>query len=341
VQISEARNLRPIDGSEQKTNPQAFMYRKNVMRPNDLDKLFYTDQKKKTTSPKWDERFQINVYDAEEEVILIRFGNSKKLKGKDYLGEVQIPLRGSERSKFEHPGFVFKWFNITGKMDKCPDPTGEVKLYVQFVNTKSIGKPSDVKQVSHIGWSADGGFDIKNIPQEWKKVFKDAGIKPKDLENKEFRDQVFGVMQQAQDEADNSGTSISSVVPVLNTNTPPPPPMPTLNKNAPPPPPMPSRIPPSGESTGTTSGGGGHSSGGPPPPPPPSSSGGRGSLLDEITKGKELKKVVVNDNRQSVGPGGGTLLSTLQSALLLHRKDIEGNDEGGDDWSDGEGWDDN
>jgi len=183
---------------------------------------------------------------------------------------------------------------------------------------------------------------LKNIPQEWKKVFKDAGIKPKDLENKEFRDQVFNVMQQAQEEADHTGTTISSTAPVLNTNAPPPPPMPSLNKNAPPPPPMPSRIPPSGgagsENTSTSSG---HSSGGPPPPPPQSSGGGRGSLLDEITKGKELKKVVVNDNRQSVGPGGGTLLSTLQSALLLHRKDIEGEDEAGDDWSDGEAWDDN
>jgi len=303
------------------------------MDKDNLTKLFFTGQVKKSVNPTWNERFQLNVFEAEEEVILIRFGNGKKLKGKDFLGEIQIPLRGSERSKFEHPSYVFKWFQITGKMDKCPDPTGEVKLYVQYVNTKSIGKPSDVKQVSHIGWSADGGFDIKNIPQEWKKVFKDAGIKPKDLENKEFRDQVFGVMQQAQEQADNSGTTIS-----VNSNAPPPPPMPNLNKNAPPPPPMPSLRSPDTNTTPNTSSN--TSSGGPPPPPQNTSSGGgRGSLLDEITRGKELKRVVVNDNRESVSGGGNTLLNTLQSALLNHRKDIEGEDEDNDDWSN-EGWED-
>jgi len=276
-------------------------------------------------NPKWNEKFQINVNDAESEIIVIRFcsGNKPVLKGKSFLGEVSFALRGSVRD-FDHPGYQFKFYPIAGKSDKGPDPTGEVKIYIQYVNTKSVGKPTDFKQVSHIGWSNDGGFDIQNIPPEWKQIFQKAGIKKKDLEsNPELAREVFTVMNTAQDEAKEHGTQISLTQEVVTAPPPPPPPggMGGIGKTAPPPTP------------GVK---------GPPPPPPKSENMGgggsdRGGLLTQIqNRDVTLKKVVVNENRESVGQGGGTLLSTLQSALMNHRKDIEGDDEE-DDWSN-EGW---
>jgi len=254
-----------------------------------------------------------------------------------FLGEISFPLRGSVRD-FDHPGYQFKFYPITGKSDKGPDPTGEVKIFIQYVDTKSVGKPTDFKQVSHIGWSNDGGFDIKNIPPEWKQIFQKAGIKKKDLENNpELAREVVNIMNHAQEEAEEKGGSIQYNQEVkVGTNAPPPPPM--MGK-APPPPPV-----------GTK---------GPPPPPkseiggaPPvpqlqhveTNSGGdeeRGGLLQQIRQGTSLKKVEVNEGGRDGDGGGGTLLSILQNAVSKNRKDIEGEDdekeeEWSNDWTDEE-----
>jgi len=351
LQIVEARGLRAVDGSENKTNPTAFIFRREILDDGKGEKLFSTSEKKKTLAPQWNERFQINVTDAESEIVVIRFGNGAKgssvLKGKNFLGEISFPLRGSVRGDFDTPKYQFRWFPITGKQEKCPDPTGEVKIFIQYVDTRAMGKPTDFQQVSHIGWDPDGGFDIKNIPQEWKSLFKKANIKKKDLEdNPELQRQVLTIMQQAQGDAEALGTQVSSsqFVPVVNAPPPPPPPSGGGGPKAPPPPP---------------SGGGGPKAPPPPspglkaPPPPPSGGGGqdmggddgggggRGGLLDQIKMGTSLKKVDINESRKSEAPeSGGTLLSTLQNALMMHRGAIEGDDEeGGDeewsnDWSD-------
>jgi len=228
---------------------------------------------------------------------------------------MSFPLRGSVRGDFDHPKYQFKWFPITGKQEKCPDPTGEVKIFIQYVDTKAVGKPTDFQQVSHIGWDPDGGFDIKNIPQEWKSLFKKANIRKKDLEeNPELQKQVLDIMNNAEDDARAHGTSINEN---LFVPPPPPPPIPGLSGGPPPP--------------------GGNKPGGlnkPPPPPVPGGDddGGRGGgLLDQIRLGTSLKKVEVNENRESL-QDGGTLLSTLQNALLLNRGAIEGDDDN-DDWS--------
>jgi len=298
------------------------------------EKLFSTSVMKKTIAPKWNEKFQINVNDAESEIVVIRFSSGPKpqFKGKYFLGEISLPLRGAVRD-FDHPGYQFKFYPITGKSEKGPDPTGEVKIFIQYVDTKGVGKPTDFKQVSHIGWSNDGGFDIKNIPPEWKQIFQKAGIKKKDLEdNPELARDVVNIMTQAQEEAEEKGNTVSISQEVkISTNVPPPPPI--SGMKAPPPPPSggfkPSPPPPKfeGETTHTV-------------PPPRESfgeeSGGRGDLLKQIRGGTSLKKVEVNENRPQ--SSGNTLLSTLQSALQNHRKDIEGEDEEPDDWSN-EGWD--
>jgi len=332
----EGKNLKPVDGNEKNTDPTAFFFRREILDDGKGKKLFQTSTLKKTVNPKWNEKFQINVNDAESEIIVIRIcsGNKPVLKGKNFMGEISFALRGSVRD-FDHPGYAFKFYPVTGKSEKGPDPTGEIKIFIQYVNTKgSVGKPTDFKQVSHIGWSNDGGFDIQNIPSEWKQIFQKAGIKKKDLEsNPELAREVLSVMNTAQDEAKEQGTQINVNQEVKLAPAPPPPPMEGLkmSTNAPPPPIGGKTPPPPPQKTEIT--GGGSSGGG-------GGGGDRGGLLDQI-KNKDklvLNKVVVNENRESVGQGGGgTLLSTLQSALMNHRKDIEGDDEDQDDWSN-DGW---
>jgi len=320
-----------VDGSESKTNPTAHIIRREVLDDGKGQKLFNTTTQKKTVNPKWNEKFQINVNDAESEILVIRFSSGSKpvQKGKQFLGEISFPLRGSVRD-FDHPSYQFKFYPVTGKSEKGPDPTGEVKIFIQYVDTKTYGKPTDFKQVSHIGWSNDGGFDIKNIPPEWKQIFQKAGIKKKDMENNpDFARDVINIMNQAQDDVgqggsikENQGVSVSTTAP----------PAPPITGKAPPPPPsggMKAPPPP----TPKVGGEGGERSA----PPPVPESGGRGGLLEQIRMGTSLKTIQPND-RQSVNEGGGTLLSTLQNALMNHRKDIEGDDEEEEVWSND--WDD-
>jgi len=40
---------------------------------------------------------------------------------------------------------------------------------------QEISWPKDVKHELHIGWDPLKGFEIRNIPPEWKKLFKAAG----------------------------------------------------------------------------------------------------------------------------------------------------------------------
>jgi Wiskott-Aldrich syndrome protein len=48
-----------------------------------------------------------------------------------------------------------------------------------------ISSPSGFRHESHIGWDPTNGFEIKNIPPEWKKLFANVGIKKSELKNPE------------------------------------------------------------------------------------------------------------------------------------------------------------
>ena len=47
-----------------------------------------------------------------------------------------------------------------------------------------ISAPTNFKHITHIGWDESNGFDVRNLPEEWKSLFKAAGVKKKDLEDK-------------------------------------------------------------------------------------------------------------------------------------------------------------
>jgi P21-Rho-binding domain/WH1 domain len=48
-----------------------------------------------------------------------------------------------------------------------------------------ISTPTNFIHKSHIGFDISNGFDVSNIPDEWKAMFKEAGIKKKHLRDKD------------------------------------------------------------------------------------------------------------------------------------------------------------
>ncbi|GAB5373450.1 hypothetical protein AAMO2058_001752600 [Amorphochlora amoebiformis] len=59
-----------------------------------------------------------------------------------------------------------------------------------------IGRPKDFKHNCHVGYDPEKGFDLDNISAEWKKIFKNAGIKKKHLRDKEKAAQIFELISQ-------------------------------------------------------------------------------------------------------------------------------------------------
>jgi len=175
-----------------------------------------------------------------------------------------------------------------------------------------VSDPRGFRHESHIGWDPERGFEIRNIPPEWRKLFAAAGIKKNELRDAETARFVMNVI----------GESVAGVGPpskpstaTTATSAPAPPPPPAAP--APPPPP-----PPAGK-------------GGPPPPPsakvshppagkpaPQAPAGGRNDLLKSIQMGKELKKVEASSlpDLKALNPGqSNDLVNTLASAMALRR----------------------
>merc|ERR1712137_913874 len=171
-----------------------------------------------------------------------------------------------------------------------------------------IGGPTDFKHESHIGWDMENGFDIRNIPPEWRKLFQAAGVKKSDLQDADTRKLIVSTINS------NLGGDAPPPAPAA----PPPPPAP----NAPPPPPAP---------------------GGPPAPPgPPAVGGGLAAALaakrDNLANAAQREESTPNISNIS-SQQGSSLADTLANVLSTRRAGIEsaGGDDYGDeddDWSD-------
>merc|ERR1712194_822035 len=48
----------------------------------------------------------------------------------------------------------------------------------------------------HVGLNQDGTFDMQNLPSNWKSMFKQAGIKKRDLQNPETAGAIMKVIQE-------------------------------------------------------------------------------------------------------------------------------------------------
>ena len=76
-----------------------------------------------------------------------------------------------------------------------------------------------------------------------------------------------------------------------------------------------------------------------PAPAAPAPTGGRNALLDEITKGKALKKVVVDSASTKPEAAAPTMGGLSVAAILNRRAALAGSDEDDSDSDDSE-WDD-
>ena len=59
----------------------------------------------------------------------------------------------------------------------------------------SIGMPTDFVHKQHIGYDPDQGFQSTDIPAEWASIFKNAGIRRKDLQNPEIASVIYTTLQ--------------------------------------------------------------------------------------------------------------------------------------------------
>eukprot|EP01104_Vermistella_antarctica_P006404 TRINITY_DN17106_c0_g1_i1.p1 TRINITY_DN17106_c0_g1~~TRINITY_DN17106_c0_g1_i1.p1 ORF type:complete len:402 (-),score=116.55 TRINITY_DN17106_c0_g1_i1:46-1251(-) len=189
-----------------------------------------------------------------------------------------------------------------------------------------ISGPTDFKHEAHIGWDPDAGFEIRNIPPEWRKLFQAAGVKKSELRNPETAKFIMETvaefaMADGGAEAAELMKSSPAAPPPAPGGGPPPPPAPA----APPPPPAPGNM----------------------PPPPRAAAGGgsappRNALLDQIQAGKNLKTVDPNDvppePEAGTGKPGG-LVDMLGAAMLNRRVNMgQEGDSDSDDYDSDDDW---
>jgi hypothetical protein len=183
-----------------------------------------------------------------------------------------------------------------------------------------ISEPSNFRHESSIGWNSETGFEIRNIPPEWRKLFQAAGIKKSELKNKETAAFVMSVIEQ-------SGGFSGATPPA-------PPPAPGM-PNAPPPPtppPPPPNMPPPPSFHPTPPGMSAPAQNAPAP-------SGRSALLASIQTGTTLRKVDVNEQSSTPAPPPSGLADTLSRAMEARRaviKDEEAPPQE-EEWSD-EDW---
>jgi hypothetical protein len=169
------------------------------------------------------------------------------------------------------------------------------------IDKSAIGLPTNFRHLTHVGYDPEKGFSTMNVPDDWKKVFSDAGITEKDLQDKNTAEFIFNFMannakdQQPAQAIPEPSRPVPPVpppsAPIIQEREPPalpnrraPPPAPPSRANvagpqpkgAPPPPPSrqrpsdpePPKLPgrPSNPPPPTVAA---PSSGVPPPPPPP------------------------------------------------------------------------
>jgi hypothetical protein len=205
----------------------------------------------------------------------------------------------------------------------------------------AISDPHGFRHESHIGWDPERGFEIRNIPPEWRKLFQAAGVKKSELKDAETAKFVMNVIGETI--ATSSAPAIAPSTPALSSvsapavvappsvvpssgATPPPPPPPVSKGPSPPPPPPTMKAPPSG-----------------------AASGSRADLLKSIQQGKELRKVEPGSlpDLKALNPNESrylfrNLVDTLASAMAARRVAMQahGDDEDDDQPAEEEEWSD-
>jgi len=223
-------------------------------------------------------------------------------------------------------------------------------------------------------------INLANISDEWKKIFKDAGISKRDLRDSETARVLLETLERAGINTSSlTGESFSSIggeggdeyddggAPPPPSRGPPPPPR-GDGDDAPPPPPRGGGAPPPpparrGAPSYLSGGGGGPAAPAAPPapaapaapaaPPPPPRTGGaappppaRGGLLDQIHQGTKLRSASERSipDAPAAPPSnisGADLTSLLMGAMATRRVAMKDEPKDEDeDWEDNDEWSD-
>lgn len=240
--------------------------------------------------------------------------------------EKEKPKEVKETKKEKKGGFFSKLFKGGGD-DEMDIP---------------VSAPSGFRHESHIGWDKANGFDIRNIPPEWKALFKAAGVKKSDLQDGETVQFVMntvadtllqqqsgappppppsraGPSHQQYQQPQQQQQPYAAPPPPASFSAPPPvpsradaPPPPPARGGAPPPPPPRDAVPPPPAP-----------SGGPPPPPPPAPGAPPPPPPVYADDGGHAAPA------PSGGGGRGGLLDEIRKGKQLNKVDVEEMRKGG------------
>lgn len=192
-----------------------------------------------------------------------------------------------------------------------------------------ISRPTNVEHLQHIGYDPDKGFDVSNIPPEWKSLFVSAGLTEADLADKDTAQAVIQTIQDYENQKAALSVSVQDedVTDSRSAfiNTPPPPP-PRKAQNAPPAPPPPSRRVPRRQPDTTNR-----------EKPSPRPTIPRNNLLEQIQQGAVLKKTQVPDVKELPTDEKDELANKIRSMMLARRAHLQSPEpedasEDDDDW---------
>ncbi|KAL0895336.1 hypothetical protein ABMA27_011478 [Loxostege sticticalis] len=148
--------------------------------------------------------------------------------------------------------------------------SGNKKKPTRKLTKADIGSPKDFKHISHVGWDANKGFDVENLPEEeMRSFFSKAGVSETQLQDQATRQFIYDFINthgglDAVKEELHDVHKPAKAPPMERgvTPAPPPAPAPPVPSRSPAPshpPAPPSRAPPPPPARGV------------PPPPPPTS----------------------------------------------------------------------
>jgi Wiskott-Aldrich syndrome protein len=209
----------------------------------------------------------------------------------------------------------------------------------------SIGVPTGFVHKQHIGYDPAKGFECSDIPEQWKAMFRSAGIKKADMQNPEKAAVIYSALQaELGDDFFEKPPPDAAAAPAKGSKKAPP--VPKRGGSSVPDAPAAPEAPPAPPDA----------PGGPPEPPSgfvassgPVKPSPRGGLLADINKGEfKLKKVGDGDEKSDSRPKSasaaippdkvGSIMGALTHAMGERFKAVQADDQDGaddvDDWSD-------
>jgi hypothetical protein len=117
-----------------KISPTAWIFVREVLGDKIGRKVFNTATLKKTPQPYWNELFQVDINDAECEILCVRVCSGSKFttSSDKYFGEVQFPLRGSVRD-YDAPDYQYKWYDL---VNDNKEVLGKIKIFIQYTDSR-------------------------------------------------------------------------------------------------------------------------------------------------------------------------------------------------------------